>query len=239
LVVIRHGVVLAAGRGSRLGDLTRSTPKPLLEVGGMPLLLRILAGMSDAGISDVAVITGYRGEMVERSVRECGLPLRFHFRRQLALDGTARAVSLARDVLGDGPFCFAWGDILVDRGNYPAVVTAASGADGALAVNEVDDPWAGAAAYVDAAGFVARIVEKPPPGTSSTRFNNAGFGVLPATVWRHIEQLQPSPRGEYELPRAVAALVREGSRLRAVPVAGPWWDIGTPDDLAAARAHFG
>jgi dTDP-glucose pyrophosphorylase len=238
-IAIQHGVVVAAGRGSRLGDLTRDTPKPLLEVGGTPLLLRILDGMSAAGVTDIAVITGYRGETVERAVRESGLPIRFEFRHQAELDGTARAVALARDVLGDGPFCFAWGDILVDRENYAAVVTAAAGADGSLAVNEVDDPWAGAAVDVDATGFVTRIVEKPPRGTSTTRFNNAGLGVLPPSVWRHIDEMQPSPRGEYELPQVMASLVGAGARLRAVPVAGAWWDIGTADDLAAARAHFG
>ncbi len=235
---IRRGVVVAAGRGSRLGDLTRDTPKPLLEVGGTPLLLRILAGMAAAGITDVGVITGYRGEQVEHAVREAHLPIRVEFRRQTALEGTARAVALARDVLGDEPFCFSWGDVLVDPDNYAAVVQAASAADGALAVNEVDDPWAGAAVDVDAAGFVTGIVEKPPRGTSTTQFNNAGLGVLPAAVWRYVDELQPSDRGEYELPRAVAALVDGGARLRAVPVAGAWWDIGTPDDLAAARAQF-
>lgn len=237
-MLIRHGVVVAAGRGSRLGDLTRDTPKPLLEVGGTPLLLRILDGMSAAGITDIGVIIGYRGEQVEHAVRESGLPIRFEFRRQTELDGTARAVALARDLLGEEPFCFSWGDILVDRQNYVAVVDAASGADGALAVNEVDDPWTGAAVDVDAAGFVTRIVEKPPRGTSTTRFNNAGLGVLPGSVWRYVDELQPSPRGEYELPRAVGALVSAGAHLRAAPVAGAWWDIGTPDDLAAARAHF-
>jgi dTDP-glucose pyrophosphorylase len=238
MVVIRHGVVLAAGRGSRLGELTRDTPKPLLDVGGTPMLRRVLEGLSSAGVTDTAVITGYRGDLVERSVRGWELAIRVEFRRQTQLDGTARAVALARDLLGDAPFCFAWADILIDPDNYAAVVSAAAGSDGALAVNEVEDPWAGAAVEVDAAGFVTRIVEKPPRGTSTTRWNNAGLGVLPATVWRHIDELSLSARGEYELPRAVAALVSAGARLRSVPVVGAWADVGTPDDLATVRARF-
>jgi dTDP-glucose pyrophosphorylase len=183
------------------------------------------------------VVTGYRAEMVEAAVGRRRGPLHVEFRRQPQLEGTAPALALARDLLGGEPFLFAWGDILVDPENYAEVVRGAAGADGALAVNEVDDPWAGAAVDVDVEGFVARIVEKPPRGTSTTRFNNAGIGVLPPAIWHHVDELEPSSRGEYELPRAVAALVAAGARLRAVPVRGPWWDIGTPDDLAAARRY--
>ena len=236
--MIRHAVVVAAGRGTRLGELTRNTPKPLLPVAGRPLLLHIVDGLASAGITHLAVITGYLGEMVESAVRDAAPPLAMTFHRQTELDGTARAVGLARGVLGAEPFCFAWGDIVVEQDNYAAVIGAAAGVDGSLAVNEVDDPWAGAAVDVDAAGLVTRIVEKPPPGTSTTRFNNAGIGVVPPSIWGHVDTLTPSPRGEYELPRAIAALIAAGGQLRAVPINGPWWDIGTPHDLASAQRYF-
>jgi dTDP-glucose pyrophosphorylase len=71
-----------------------------------------------------------------------------------------------------------------------------------------------------------------------TNYNNAGFGVLPAQIWAEIDALAVSERGEYELPRAIAALVTSGARLRAVPVMGTWWDIGTPEDLDAARRSW-
>jgi NDP-sugar pyrophosphorylase family protein len=233
--MISRAVVLAAGRGTRLGALTADRPKPVLEVAGRPLLLRILDGLVLAGVSEVVVITGYLGEMVRTTVDAAGLPLHVDYRHQAVPDGTARGVALARDQLADDPFVFAWGDILVDAGNYPAVVAAAEGCDGSLAVNVVDDPWAGAAVDVDEAGYVTGLVEKPPRGTSRTNYNNAGFGVLPAQIWSDIDALTVSERGEFELPRAIAALVARGGRLRAVPVIGTWWDIGTPDDLDDAR----
>ena len=107
-----------------------------------------------------------------------------------------------------------------------------------LGVNEVDDPWAGAAVYVDEQWRVQKIVEKPPQGSSDTRWNNAGLGVLGPEIWPHVDALQPSARGEYELPQAIAALVASGANVGAVPVRGQWFDIGTAEDLETARREF-
>lgn len=232
-------VVLAAGRGARLGDLTRETPKPLLRVGRRSILVRILDGLMAAGIDDVTIITGYLGEVIERETGNgSASDIAVRYVRQETLDGSAKAIALAREHLGDEPFVFAWGDIVVGQANYRAVVRHSRMLDGSLAVNEVEDPCQGAAVYVDDAWRVTRIVEKPAPGTSTTRWNNAGFGVLPPDIWAHIDALMPSPRGEYELPQAIAALIASGAAVRAVPVDGPWFDAGTPESLEAARVAF-
>ena len=238
--MITKAVLLAAGRGSRLGALTENQPKPLLSVAGRPIIVHILDGLRRAGIEEITVITGYLGDVLERELgngEASGLNLRYV--RQENLNGTARALALARDWLGDEQFFAGWGDILVRPENYRRVIRAARLADAAIAVNEVDDPWAGAAVYVDAAKIVQRIVEKPARGTSTTRWNNAGLSVVGMSIWAEIDRLQPSKRGEYELPRAVAALVAGGARVVAVPVEGEWFDVGTAEDLERARAEFG
>ena len=238
--MITKAVLLAAGRGSRLGALTENQPKPLLSVAGRPIIVHILDGLRRAGIEEITVITGYLGDVLERELgngEASGLNLRYV--RQENLNGTARALALARDWLGDEQFFAGWGDILVRPENYRRVIRAARLADAAIAVNEVDDPWAGAAVYVDEAKIVQRIVEKPARGTSTTRWNNAGLSVVGMSIWAEIDRLQPSKRGEYELPRAVAALVAGGARVVAVPVEGEWFDVGTAEELERARAEFG
>ena len=111
--------------------------------------------------------------------------------------------------------------------------------DAQLAVNAVDDPWRGAAVYVDDDWRVVRLEEKPPRGTARTGWNNAGVLMLTPLALDYARRLGPSARGEYELPQAIAHMVRDGRAVRAVPVRGPWSDVGTPDDLAAAQALFG
>ncbi|MCK9519099.1 MAG: nucleotidyltransferase family protein [Dehalococcoidia bacterium] len=239
--MIERAVLLAAGRGLRLGERTETMPKPLLVVGGRPVIVRILDGLHRAGIEDVLIVTGYLGGVLERELGNgAHAGMRLEYARQETLDGSARALALAREFAGGQRFFFGWADIVVQPENYRRVLRAAWDEDlaGVIAVNEVEDPAAGAAVYLDDARYVQRIVEKPAPGGSATRWNNAGFGVLGPAIWPEIDTLLPSARGEYELPQAIAALVEGGGLVRAVPVDGPWFDIGTPEQLAAARSAF-
>ena len=237
--MISKAVLLAAGRGTRLGALTVNTPKPLLRVGGRPIIAHILHGLRAAGVEEATIVTGHLADLLESELGDgeaTGLDLRYA--RQDQPDGTARALNLARDWVGEDQFFFGWGDILVRPENYRNIIRLAPTADAVIAVNSVDDPWAGGAVYVDGSNVVQRIVEKPPKGASTTNWNNAGFGVLGPTIWPEVDRLQPSARGEYELPQAIAALVESGARVIAVPVEGDWFDIGTPEDLARARAAW-
>ncbi len=132
------------------------------------------------------------------------------------------------------------GDVVIDPHEYRATIDEFTRTPCAalLTLNAVDDPWRGAAVYVDAQWNVLRLVEKPPRGSSQTGWNNAGLAVLTPGIFDYAARLQASPRGEYELPHAIAAMAANGCRVRARPLRGFWSDLGTPADLAAAEATF-
>jgi dTDP-glucose pyrophosphorylase len=234
-------VVLAAGRGTRMGSLTAATPKPLLAVAGRALIEHVLSGLVTAGVRRAVVVTGYRGEQIEATLGDgARLGLDIAYRRQEHPDGTARALLLAEPLVGPAPFVLSWGDILVPPSFYGELVAsfAARPCDALLAINEVDDPWQGAAVYLDRTGRVTRIEEKPPRGSSTTRWNNAGVMLFRDAIFEYARRLPPSPRGEYELPQAVAAMIADGRLVCGVAVRGYWSDVGTPADLAEAERRI-
>jgi NDP-sugar pyrophosphorylase family protein len=234
-------VILAAGRGSRMGPLTSRTPKPLLPVGDRPLIEWIVGGIAAAGIEHAVVVIGYLGEQIARALGDGSrFGLRIEYRVQEETDGTARALLAAEAEASRAPFLLTWGDILVEPRLYADMADSFRRApcDALLAVNATDDPWRGAAVYVDAEWRVTRLEEKPPRGTAMTRWNNAGVLALAPRIFEFARRLRPSARGEYELPAAVAAMVEAGCTVRAHPIRGFWSDVGTRDDLEDARRRF-
>ncbi|MGH7780984.1 MAG: nucleotidyltransferase family protein [Candidatus Binataceae bacterium] len=240
---IHTAVLLAAGRGTRLGALTAETPKPLLEVAGAPLIEHIAGALADAGISRFVVVTGYLGAQVaawcEKFARgNSGIEIEAVAQREL--NGTGGAILAAREKLADEPrFIFGWGDVLMDRANYRRFVARAAEDDFdlLLAANRMKDPWRGAAVYLSGDMRVQRLVEKPAQGESGTEWNNAGLFAAKPMLFDQIP-LIASPRGELELPMAIAAMIDGGREVRAIDMRGFWSDVGTPVDLEIARKRF-
>ena len=228
-----RALVLAAGRGTRLRPLTDQVPKALVPVGSVPLLDRILTSLRDGGFTDIIVVTGHLGEQVEaRYGNGERAGLRLTYRRQEQRTGSATAALAARDALGDEPFLLTWCDVLSAPVNYQVVRIAFENgdSDAAVGVNWEEDPYQGGAVYVEG-GRVMRLVEKPPPGTSHTHWNNAGILALAPVVWDYLEQLQPSARGEYELPEAIGRMAEAGRVVKAVPLPALRAEVSTAADL--------
>jgi dTDP-glucose pyrophosphorylase len=235
-------VILAAGRGTRMRELTADRPKHLLEVGKRRLLEHIVLAIAGAGIDEFVVVTGHFANLIEEHFGDGSrLGLRFRYLRQEQQDGTGTAVHLAREVVGEEPFLLSFGDILISPENYPLLTAEfrRRPCDGLLSLVEMEDPHRGAAVYVDGEMRVKRIVEKPPPGTSRTRWNNAGVFLFSPLLFEYTGKLRPSSRGEYELTQAIADMIADGRELRALPLRGFWGDIGTPEDLARFRELLG
>ena len=240
----RCAVLLAAGRGKRLGDLTARTPKPMLDIGGSPLIAHIVHGLMRAGLERFIVVTGYLGEQIDqwaKSFERANSGVTIATVSQQELSGTGGAMLTARPHLAsEARFVFGWGDILMDGANYPRFMHRARAGDYdlMLAVNRTKDPYRGAAVYLTGDMRVERIEEKPQPGASKTLWNNAGLFATGPRLFDYVERLKPSARGELELPEAIARMIADGRIVRAIDMRGFWSDIGVPADLEAARSRF-
>ena len=228
------GVILAAGKGTRMRELTRNRPKPMVEVAKRSILERIFEALKRAGIRDLIVVTGYFANLIEDHFKDgSAFGFRIQYVRQEVIDGTGSATRLVEPFVSDGPFFLTYGDIITHPDNYIRFLKAYEEhpCDAQLAVYPVDDPWRGAAVYVDQEGRVRDIVEKPPKGASTSNLNNAGLYVFRPLIFRYLKQIKKSPRGEYELTDAIRLMIQAGHEVRAVELSGYWGDIGTPEDV--------
>jgi NDP-sugar pyrophosphorylase family protein len=229
-------VVLAAGKGTRMREITDSIPKPMVEVGGRPVLWHVLSALAGAGVTDAAIIIGHRGETIRSYFGDgAALGIKLLYFVQEVQNGTGKAAEPARGFLSDGPFLFSYGDILTDPSAYSAMAEdfGKMPTDLLLAVRWVDDPYRfGVVTVRD--GAIESIVEKPPRGSAVSHWVNAGIFVARPIIFDYTARLALSPRGEYELPDAFRMMIDDGLVVRAFELDAHWRDVGTPDDIAAA-----
>jgi NDP-sugar pyrophosphorylase family protein len=242
---IRRAVVLAAGKGTRMGSVTEETPKPMLLVQGKPILEHILESLAEAGVESFFIVVGYRHQLIEQYFRGWQPPqapaeraVKLEFRVQESVNGTGTATRLAKEFAGNESFLLTYADILCDASEYircGAVLDEHPTTAVVVAVKAVDDPWQGAAVYEEQ-GRIRSIIEKPAKGTSTTHWNSAGFYGFRPILFQYLDRLEPSPRGEYELTSALDRMLEDSLELRISTVEGRWRDVGRPDDLLAANA---
>jgi len=159
--------------------------------------------------------------------------MRIEFIHQEVINGTGGAARLARAFAGGDSFLLTYGDIWCEPADYRRVMTPIENepeTEATLAVKYTEDPFQGAAVYVEN-GFIRRIVEKPPKGSSTSHWNSAGIYCFRPAVFDEIDRVPLSPRGEYELTDAITQMLAAGKNLRAVEIRGAWKDIGRPEDL--------
>src|SRR5437867_4152565 len=230
---IGKAVLLAAGRGTRMRELTAELPKPMIKVRGKPILLHIVEGLQAAGIKDFLIIVGYHGDAV-RSYFDDGscFGLQIRYATQVVQNGTGRVVELARDFVGQPPFVLSYGDILVDPANYKSIVDLADDVEAIVSVKQNEDVSKGGAVFVNERMEVTNIREKSQPGETTNAWYNAGIYAFRSSIFEWTAKLQPSPRGEYELTDAIRGLAQSGKKVKAFELAGEWADVRDPEILA-------
>jgi UDP-N-acetylglucosamine diphosphorylase / glucose-1-phosphate thymidylyltransferase / UDP-N-acetylgalactosamine diphosphorylase / glucosamine-1-phosphate N-acetyltransferase / galactosamine-1-phosphate N-acetyltransferase len=230
----KQAIILAAGKGTRLGAITKGKPKALVEVGGRALIDHLRNGLAKAGVTHTVVVVSHFAEQVEAHLKNYPIPGQTaRTVWQPVPQGTGQACRLAVPNLDDGPTWITYADILVEPSEYVKMAQAfsADDCDLTLAVFKVDDPHQGAAVYTDSDRRIKKIIEKPKKGTSTTNLNSAGIYIARPSLFPHLNALLPTERGEYELPDAISALIQTEGDARAYTLDGWWADVGRPDDL--------
>ncbi len=209
-------MLLAAGRGERMGDLTRSTPKPLLEVGGVSLIERQLRRLADAGFRDVVINLSYGAEQVRRHVQERrprALEVQFIDEGAPPLE-TGGGIVNALPLLGNGPFLIVNADVITE---YDISGLAHASAPRLVLVPNPPHHEQGDFG-IDAEGYVTH---EPPLHTFS------GISILSAELFAGVEP------GRRRLRPILDAAI-DKRMLAAELYEGPWIDVGTPARLEEA-----
>ncbi len=238
--MVTKAVLLAAGRGTRMRELTQDLPKPMIAVRGQPILAHIVRGLSSAGVTDFLIVVGYRADVVRGYFGDGStFNARVQYVTQETQDGTGRVVELARDFAGVDPFVLSYGDILVDPVNYHRMVALEAADDALLTVKRADDVSQGGAVFINERWEVIDLREKPKPGEPTSPWYNAGVYTFRPSLFEFTAKLERSPRGEYELTDAIRALAQSGRRVRCLELTGEWADVRDPEILADLNARPG
>ncbi|MBT4484973.1 MAG: NTP transferase domain-containing protein [Candidatus Latescibacteria bacterium] len=227
-------VILAAGKGTRMKELTKTIPKPMVNINDKPMLEYVIRSIHNLGIKDFGIVVGYKQSIVQEYFKDGSLfDVSITYIEQKEQNGTGDALHLAKYFTSDEPFFFSFGDVLTSEENYTGMLEyyKKASCDFLLGLNRVDDPYRGAAVYLDDDNNIVRMIEKPPKGKSTTNLNNAGIMVLSNEIFDYTARLKPSPRGEYELTDVFGMLKDDERNLKGYPLSGYWKDIGTPEDL--------
>jgi dTDP-glucose pyrophosphorylase len=230
---IEKAVLLAAGRGVRMRELTVELPKPMIEVRGKPVLQHIVEGLRDAGIREFFIIVGYRADAVQNFFGDGSrYKIAIQYATQVVQDGTGRVVDIARNFADNAAFILSYGDILVDPQNYKSIVDLPDDIEAIVTVTRGEDVSKGGAVFLNDQMELVDLREKLPTGEPTSPWYNAGIYAFRPSIFEFTAKLQPSPRGEYELTDAIRELAQSGKKIRALELTGEWVDVRDPEILA-------
>lgn len=224
------GVVLAAGKGSRLYPVTKAIAKPLLPIANRMTMEYAFDQFRECGIGDVCIVVGENEREVRGALGDgSAFGLRLSYARQDVPLGLAHAVQCARAFVGEDDFMLYLGDAIYGESLAPFVEQfRSSGAANLNLVKVVEDPRRfGVASVVD--GRIVKLVEKPEVPESNLAM--AGMYVFGPQIWSVMPDLQPSARGEYEITDAIQLLIDRGELVVAGVYEGEWFDTGTRESF--------
>ncbi len=236
-------LILAAGKGTRLKELTHDRPKPMLPVSGRPLLVYLVEWLRQYGVTEIAINLHHKPEAITDALGDgSNLGVSIVYSYETRLLGTAGAAKRLSNFL-DEPFVLVYGDVYtnLDLARLAAFHEAQRAAltedqpSMSLALYRVKNPHECGLVELDDRGRVMRFVEKPPMAEVFTDLANAGMCIADPGILAYVPSETPYDFGHHLLPKLLKiGMPVFGQELEA----GEFLiDIGTPAGLALANGR--
>jgi NDP-sugar pyrophosphorylase family protein len=217
-------IILAAGKGTRLRPYTNTTPKPLLDVQGRPILDWIIGALP--AVERLVVVVNYLAEQIEDYLAKQSHVRNWATVRQVEPRGTGDALMSCKSEMKADRVMVLNGDDLIGRADLAKLATVPMG----ILTHPVDTPENYGVVFQNPDGTLQRIVEKQK-GLKPPQLANIGGYVFPRSVFDLTLPL--SPRNEYEITDAVSQLAAKGAFH--VVASEYWLPIGTVEQWQAAQ----
>jgi len=232
---MHKGIILAGGLGTRLQPLTKITSKHLLPVGNEPMVFHSVKQLTEAGITDILIVTNprYVGDFVKVLGSGKAFGCEFTYRVQEEAKGIAHALALAEGFINGGRMTVLLADNIFEGSIQHAIDDFDAQEEGArVLLKKVPDPERYGVGVFNTDRRIVAIEEKPVHPKSD--YAVIGVYFYDASVFDIIRSIEPSSRGEYEITCVNNAYIQQ-DLLEYSIVQGKWIDAGTFEALTEAQ----
>ena len=229
------GLILSGGTGSRLRPFTYTNAKQLIPVANKPVLFRVIESIRDAGITEIGIVVGSTAAKIKEAVGRGGRwGVEITYIQQDQPLGLAHAVKVSRDFLGDDRFVMFLGDNVIQGGISPLIAQfAESEWNSQIVLTRIEDPRQYGVAVLGEDGRIINLIEKPKDPPSDLAL--VGIYMFDANIFKAVNAIKPSWRGELEITDAIRWLVENDYHVHPYINRGWWIDTGKREDMLEAN----
>lgn len=236
-----QGVILAAGKGSRLHPITTKRSKAMLPILGKPIVERVLESIQESGVQDFILVVSHDDREIRHYFEEeCQLDVGIRFVIQEERLGMANALACAAPFIKED-FVLSSCDNLVAPSHVGDLIHAwqvDGPMEGLISLRRVDRSEVSKLGIVELNGKrVVRIVEKPRPEEAPSDIASLPLYIFTPRILEYLPRVPLSERGEYELQDAIQMLIDDGYEVRGLFTEGRLTLTG-PEDLLAINRHY-
>lgn len=239
-MLVKQGLIPAAGSGTRLGPFTNAIPKELLPVGDKAVIEHVVEAMKLAGIEDVVIVVSPHKHGISDylgSGKRFGVNLTYVVQEERL--GLANAVVAGEHVI-EGSFAVVLGDNFFQPKSFLEQLISyhlSEKADATLGVAEVQDVTRHGI-IMPSENKIIDIVEKPSADNAPSRLGAIGMYIFEPEIFNAIEKTAPGYKGEYQLTDSIKVMIDEGEKVVYKKIKGVHIDVGTPKDLMWANDWY-